>query len=709
MTITDLENSDTTPDDGEPQRRAWRSLFKRRDREPTHEEVFGDASVSAELVIPEEPTLPENDTVVAWVEKHAIKLPHPQHLKARIKKVAPHIPGVVVKMVVVKLPHLVWVEVVGPTWIGTGKCLTAYNHWVTAAHLDDAQKAAEGPLKAKNLANRHKSHGYRIWATLFAVGGAVGGALYLFYVHSAAFWVVIITVIGLLDVIGRAGTEKKKEFAPVYREPWHEGMSYKQLTETMQSAFNEIIGLDGNSNPLVRMDGVCTYDFRRQEWRQFISTYQEIDPDKHMRALERAVGWRPRSMMLLEVPESATRRIVVVKDSDPFANMPSAPWVPPQTKSITEGLELGKSQTDHPFVVHFAGVHVGIVAGSGGGKSEGVISAIIEGIMATYNAVIFGIDLTEGPLFPIYGDCIERVAYTPEDADTLLDFLLEKIKVRAKILGDIARSDDPTKKGREWNAELADEYNEPSIHLIVDEAPQAVKFNGMPKNSGVPDLAGKLEIVARTGSKHWITLVTGAQKTGKSDSGTTGLSSQIMTWLVGPCTQQDANEIFSPELRKAGWAPHLLRPAVRGKAANDAGRVYVSAAGFGPDVYCTWKPMPEEEIKRRRRLRLETGITRLEVDESNTVEGTAVPPILVALLSAVEDINPPDGRLPSKLAAEWISEHSNKEMTQSELADELKKALGDNNAPRTKTMKNKLSGNCNCYLVDDIRRAEAEL
>jgi hypothetical protein len=695
MTVTDLNppNPAPPPDDDQPSRlKFWRRWFER----PQPPDVLGSQVVKWENTPDKEPQ------GWAWVEKHALTLPDRRYVKAQIRHAAPKVPGVLFKFAFIEAPKGVWTEVVRPIWAGAGKCAIAYHRWVTAVHLDEAQKHAEGPLKARKLGERHTSNGYRVIASGIFALALIGLAIYTYYAYVSYFWAALITIACLLDILGRVGVEKKTEFTPVYREPLREGMPYKQLTESIQSAFNEVVGVDGNNHPLVRVDGICTYDFDREEWIQNLSTYQDIT-EAHVRTIERSIGAALRSIRVLEVPAVATRRILTIKHGDPFTDVPIAPWVPTKSKSVTEGFLLGKSQTKMPFRVHFAGVHVGIVAKSGGGKSEGLVSAVIEAILACHNAVAVGIDLTEGPLFPIYGDCIQRVAYTPEDAEELLDWLLGIIKRRAKILGDIARSDDPNSKGREWNAHLAEMYNEHSIHLIIDELPQAMKFNGQPK--GTIDLAGKVEIIARTGSKHWVTLVTAAQKTGKSDSGTTGISSQMMAWLVGPCTQDDANEIFSPDLRRAGWAPNLLKSAVRGQAKNDAGRCYVSAAGFEPVVYCSWTPMPEDEIKRRRARRLADGLPRISDGSGNgTVDAQVVPNTLSALAAALDDIDPPDGKLPSMMAAEWITEHGNEEMDATELAKRLRAELGDK-APKAKSMRNKLRGNCSCYTTSDINVA----
>lgn len=700
MTITDL-NPPPQDDEDTPRWRAWRRWFERKQPEPDYSDVTGAEVIKWEASNEAEPP------GWAWVERHAVSLPDKRVVKARLKHAAPRLPGIIAKHTFVTIPKGMWAEVVQPAWRGAGKCVTAYHRWVTAVHLDEAQKVAEGPLKARTLVTRHSSHGYRIWASIIAALSAAGGMTYLYLTHLSYFWATIIVLVCILDLIGRAGHEKKEEFVPIYREPLREGMPYKQLTASIQDAFNEIIGVDANGHPLVRVDGICSYDFDREEWRQNLSTFQEIK-EEHIRTLERSIGAALRSVRVLEVPEVATRRILSIKNGDPFVDVPIAPWLPTKSQNIADGLLLGKSQTPMPYRVHFAGVHVGVVGGSGSGKSEGTISAIIEGLLSCYNAVPVGIDLTEGPIFPIYGDCIQRVAHTPEDADTLLDWLLAEIKERAKILGDIARSSDPNDKGREWNVHLAAKYNKPSVHLIVDESPQAMKFNGQPK--GTINLAAKLEVIARTGSKHWVTLVLASQKTGKSDAGSTGISSQIMTWLVGPCTQDDANEIFSPELRRAGWAPNLLKPAVRNISKNDAGRVYVSAAGFGPDVCISWTPMPEPEIKRRRDQRIADGLPRITSgvgfsDDGNTVEGKVVPNTLSALAAALDDIEPPDGKLPSAMAAEWVSAHSNESVSQTDLADRLKAELGETLAPKPRSMRNKLKGNCSCYLARDIDAA----
>lgn len=703
MTITDVTNSQAPePEDDEVQQSAIRRAFNRwfRREDPSVEEAVETA------LTPYVPEPREELEPLDWVERHKLVIPDRRRVVARVKYVGPHLPGMMLKWLFKTLPRTAWHEGVTPIWRGCGKCFTAYHNFITVKHLADAYTTAEGVQKSKHAANRSKSNMYRIWSTVFGACTAAGSMTWLYFNHFVPFLIVLGVLLLLLDVLGRQGQEKK-EIVPIVLKPLGEGMDYADLSTMIQNGLNETIGLADDGKPKALISGLASYDFDRGEYRQLINTFQDFK-EEHIRYLERRVAAKPGSMVILQDPRVSTQRIMVIKHRDPFANVPIAPYIPPMTRSITEGGTLGVSQTDHPFLIHLAGLHVGVVAQSAGGKSEGVIASIIEAILATRNAVCVGIDLTAGPLFPIYGKCIQKVAYTPEEAEKLLAWLLDEKERRARILQRIAESDDPNEKGREWNADLAERYNAPSIHAIVDELALATKYDGTPKMKF--DLRGPLEEIARTGSKHWITLVTGQQKTGNSDSGSTGVSNNMHVWLVGPCSMADANEIFSPEQRKSGWTPHLLKSAERGKSANDAGRVFVKAPGYGPDVYCSYRPMPEEELKRRRKMRLEAGIPILKhcgEDSSNEeiMDAEVVPsrPVLEALAAAFNHFDPPDDRLPSALAAEWITERTDMTFSADSLAAALKKELSDQ-APRTTDGRCKIVGNVGRkhYLRPDI-------
>lgn len=90
------------------------------------------------------------------------------------------------------------------------------------------------------------------------------------------------------------------------------GMPSWALTDTLRTAVDEAVGTDRLGNPLVRFEtNVMRYDFNKAVWSMPISSYLEISPG-HLRSIERALGAPPRSVWLDDVPDSATRKVLVL-------------------------------------------------------------------------------------------------------------------------------------------------------------------------------------------------------------------------------------------------------------------------------------------------------------------------------------------------------------------------------------------------------------
>lgn len=698
MTITDVNPPELPPEgDDSARRRSIRRWF-RRIPEVTN-------SVPSTELVTQEAAEQELIEAWAWVEKHALRLPDRRHVKARVRHAAPKLPGILLKLVVIKLPALIWVEAIGPIWVGAGRCIVAYKGWVSAGLLDDAQKAAEGPLRARQKAEQHKANGHRVYASLFGAAIAAGGMAYTYYVHHTAFYLVVISIFAALELIGRSGREaKKKDLAPAYREPIHEGISYQQLTASIQAAFNECVGVDSDGNALVRCDGVCAMDWDRDEWRQPISTYQEIKRE-HVEYVERAIGAKLRTVKLLEVPSSATRRILVIQHGDPLINVPSAPDDPAGSCSILSPAPLGVSKNiDQPFAIGIAGTHVIIVAKTGGGKTVH-FDNLIDYVSKCRDAVAWGVNLVKRHAFSKWRGCIQKVARDEHEAEALLDAALAEIQRRMDILDERANSDDPAQHTEKWDPTTMG----PALIIFVDEFPQLAKYNGSPKGS--LNLLDKIETIHRIGREVMVSLVIALQKWGTADSGSTIVSSQSSIVICGPCWPDDAGEIFGYKARdNAGWTPHLLKPANE-YGINDAGKAFLLAAGFGPDEVRGWQPRSTTDTIRIANERVQQGLPKLpEVDEDDggIEEAALVPETLFALEEAFNHFNPKDGWLPSKMAAEWITERTGVKLTQSALASALKRELShleEGLIPATRPTRNILGGNCNCYSVDDVSAA----
>ena len=69
---------------------------------------------------------------------------------------------------------------------------------------------------------------------------------------------------------------------------------------------------------------------------QNLSTLQEIK-EEHVRMPERSIGAALRSVRILEVPAVATRRILSIKNGDPFVDVPVAPWLPTKSQILPMG------------------------------------------------------------------------------------------------------------------------------------------------------------------------------------------------------------------------------------------------------------------------------------------------------------------------------------------------------------------------------------
>lgn len=701
MTITDVPPQvPPEEDDDSARRRSIRRWFRRA---PGPEAAL--TKEPGTEVATRQPAGEEIAEAWAWVEEHALKLPDSRYVKARVKHAAPKLPGILLKLTVIKLPAVIWTEGIGPIWIGAGKCIVAYKGWVSAGMLDAAQKAAEGPLRARQKADQHRANGHRVYATLVGAAIVAGSAVYTYYAHSTVFYVAVFILLGILDVIGRSGREpKKKDLAPAYREPIHEGISYQQLTASIQAAFNECVGVDGDGNPLVRCDSLCAMDWDRDEWRQMLSTYQEIKKD-HVEYIERAIGAKPRTVKLLEVPSSATRRILVIKRGDPLANVPTAPDDPAGSCSILEPAALGLSKNvDQPFALGIAGVHVIIVAKTGGGKTVH-FDNLIDYVSKCRDAVAWGINLVKRHAFSKWRGCIQKVARDEHEAEALLDAALDEIQRRMDILDERVNSDDPSQHSDKWDPATMGS----ALIIFIDEFPALTEFNGVPKGS--LNLLTKIEKIHRVGREVMVSLVIALQKWGNADSGSTIVSSQTSVIICGPCYPDDAGEIFGYKARDtAGWTPHLLKPANE-YAINDAGKAFVLAPGFGPDEVRGWKPRSTTDTIRIAKERIAQGLPEIVIEgdtDDGIEEATLVPEMLYALDEAFKHFNPKDGWLPSKMAAEWISERTGMKLTQPALASALKKELShleEGLIPATRPTRNELGGNCNCYAADDVHAA----
>src|SRR5690606_5521092 len=139
----------------------------------------------------------------------------------------------------------------------------------------------------------------------------------------------------------------------------------------------------------------------------------------------------------------------------------------------------------------FAGTHVAVVGMTGSGKSKSVLWSMIDRISVCRDAVIWGIDLAQGPALPMWRGVIQRRAFTPAHADELLDAAIAEIERRMRVLTAIAEDDDPDNDTDEWHSGLG-----PALVVVADEFALIAEHDG---TRGRADLLGKFEQIVRTG------------------------------------------------------------------------------------------------------------------------------------------------------------------------------------------------------------------
>lgn len=588
--------------------------------------------------------------------------------------------------VLVRAPYSAVCEL-QPIMVGGSRLVMSWARWCDctdyAARITEATKAGAVDKNDPNRLESRRQH--RRWLS-FTAALLVFGFGWLCTVRwpAVAFMVGAVLVV-LCDAVGRKSTTKAVHLPVAARTVLREGVPLTQITRTLLDIGTRE-GLElGVSAPM-------RYHAGRQEYEVSVTCLDRITAD-HLRAFERGIGAVDHSIRCLAPPdgESTTRRLVI-RDGDPLAVVPPAPWIPTGARSIADPLDLGVSMTDTPFELVFAGEHIKAVGATGSGKTSWFLRNTIDRLSACRDAVIWGVDLTNGPELVLWRGVIQRRAFNPDDAEQLLDAALAEIDRRAKILDGFAADDDPDNDDiTEWCTQLG-----PALVVVVDEFSTLADYDG---KGGRPNLLGKAEQIVRTGRKHWVSLVALAQKTGNDDFGSTTMTTQANTSIALPCSAADAVRLFGTERRDAGWTPHMLQPGTKTER-RDAGKCYVeSPLHRTPDVYSCYLPMAAGEVKRRARQRIADGLPSL-TGRPDAVEAVEVPAALLLLERVFADYADVD-RLPSSIVLDFGASDG-EEWTAEQLADAVRPHGVETRKARSEVVDGR---SVMCYFRADVRRA----
>lgn len=624
----------------------------RRDTEPEDDGPGAEVVQLHKTLVPAEPEPTKPSAARAAVAKVADRpFPTRHAVKVEVLWWARH-----AARLIPWLPVLVLREL-RPILRGAGRAGRAWSRWASVVELRNDADAAEGNARAKagiDVENRRTGR-IRLSVALGLVWSA--GWVWLWLHQPAAAVAVSLVVLAVLDGVGRKGTATAT-VVPAVALPavLTDNVPLRQITTSILGAFTR----EGFEDGSVRVAVPLAWDPARSEYRISVAVQDGIKPE-HIRAVERAIGARDYAIRNLATG-TATVRELVIRVGDPLAALVERPWVPTGSRSVAQTVSLGESITDVPFAVPFAGVHLRIVAGTGGGKTKWLLRSAIDGLSACRDCVLGGIDITNGPELSLWRGVIQHRGLNVEDAERVLDLALAEIDRRGQILTDIAEDDDPDNDADEWHAGLG-----PAFVVFVDEFAQLAVYDG---KGGKPNLLGKCEQIVRTGRKHWVSLVMLTQKTGNDDFGSTTMSTQCGVSIAGPCDPADAVRMFGVERRDAGYTPHLLSPGVEGDI-RDAGKVFIeSPMHRTADIYRAYAPGTTAEVKRRARQRISDGLPTLDGRRAEVLDAVEVPPVLAAVEHAFRAAGDPDRMATAELLA-WLREGGH-EVDENRIAAELR-------------------------------------
>ncbi|MFF9309941.1 ATP-binding protein [Streptomyces sp. NPDC014748] len=293
----------------------------------------------------------------------------------------------------------------------------------------------------------------------------------------------------------------------------------------------------------------------------------------------------PQDGLLCQPMRSSRGRVLLrLVQNDPFAKMPPAPERKPNSRRMRDKQVVAYRMDGQPFAVSLLGVHVLVIAASGGGKS--VILRTLGDILTACSDVLVG-DLDPGgnglaPLAEALG-----VRAIGDDNMGQIEAILEKAlkiaKARPNLFAELDMDDN-------WEPTPED----PAIVLVIDEFPQ------------LSDRAKELAVkILRVGRKSRVQLIMAAQEA-TVDSLGDAIADSIALKIVGPSRHQDIKQVFGTGAGADGWRPDRLHPA-QGEDPADAGKTYIMGCGSTEPMIYKFLMLDVKEATRRGKERAAAG------------------------------------------------------------------------------------------------------
>ena len=312
-------------------------------------------------------------------------------------------------------------------------------------------------------------------------------------------------------------------------------------------------------------------------------------------AIESGLGTFRGAVRVYPTPDNYANRCELrVLDADPHAD--AIPWPGPSVTSITEPIELGPFEDAVPCRVSFLRRHVLFGGATGAGKSGG-LNVLIGNLSACRNVVLWGIDLKKGMELGPWISCLDRLATTPGEADSLLADAVAILEARAAVLAEQGQRVCEPAPGMPALVILIDEYAE-----LVDDAPGAIRH---------------ADSIARRGRAVAVSLIAATQRPTQKAMGHGAVRSQMDVRICFRVRERkDVDLILGQGMLAAGWQAHTL---------NAPGKFLVSAAEHDTPRRARAYLITDEVVASTADLHADLRpsldeVSREAVDERNRIE-----------------------------------------------------------------------------------------
>jgi S-DNA-T family DNA segregation ATPase FtsK/SpoIIIE len=355
----------------------------------------------------------------------------------------------------------------------------------------------------------------------------------------------------------------------------------------------------------------------------------------------------PQDGLLCQPMRSSRGRVLLrLVQNDPFAKMPPAPERKPNSHRMRDKQVVAYRMDGQPFDVSLLGVHVVVIASSGGGKS--VILRTLGDILTACSDVLVGdLDPAGNGLAPL-AEALGVRAIGDDNMgqiEAILEKALKIAKARPNLFAELGMDDN-------WEPTPED----PAIVLVIDEFPQ------------LSDRAKELAVkILRTGRKSRVQLVMAAQEA-TVDSLGDAIADSIALKIVGPSRHQDIKQVFGTGAGADGWRPDRLHPA-QGEDPADAGKAYIMGCGSTEPMIYKFLMLDVKEATRRGKERAAAGrptvgsrsLTAAGLDHFGATEAdrlrSDLPKIVMMVRGAFAAADDPDF-LPTSAIWEYLATHA---------------------------------------------------